>query len=255
MEAKTTGQYTKQIEEITNIKCGYSWLNDGTLKAETEALLTAAHEQALSTKSHKARIMKVSSDPSCRMCGRANETVAHILSACTELAATEYLKRHNNVARVVQWSMCKEYGIEVVSPYWKHEPQSVIETSKVKILWDFEIRTDHHIQARRPDIVLQDKEKKKTLIVDIAVPEDRNICQKEREKIDKYQDLKLEIQKLWNCKVRVIPIVVGVLGAYSPNLHKYLLVPGEHRERQLVKEALLGSAHILRRVLDLPESW
>ena len=142
--------------------------------------------------------MKVSADPKCRMCGEADETVSHILTACKTLAATQYLRRHNEVARAVHWGICKAYDVEVSKSYWKHEPPDVVETQSVKILWDFEIQTDHHIPARRPDIVVRDKSRKKTTIIDIAVPEDRNIQQKEKEKIDKYQDLRLEVKRLWN---------------------------------------------------------
>ena len=35
-----------------------------------------------------------------------------------------------------------------------HKPESVLENETHKILWDFEIKTDHLIPARRPDLVL-----------------------------------------------------------------------------------------------------
>ena len=190
------------------------------------------------------------------MCGEADETVSHILTACKALAATQYLRRHNEVARAVHWDICKAYGVNVATSYWKHEPPDVVETQNAKILWDFDIQTDRYIQARRPDIVIRDKSKKKITIIDIAIPEDRNIHHKEKEKIDKYQDLRLELRRLWNCQAEIVPVVVGALGSTTPKLKKYLSsIPGDHRTPQLIKAALLGSAHILRRTLDLPESW
>ena len=51
-------------------------------------------------------------------------------------------------------------------------------------------------------------------IIDAACPFDTRIVEKEREKIDHYQDFKVEIQKMWNCKsVSVVPIVTGALKA------------------------------------------
>ena len=41
-----------------------------------------------------------------------------------------------------------------------HKPESVIENETHKILWDFEIKTDHLIPARRPDLVLINKKRK-----------------------------------------------------------------------------------------------
>ena len=44
-------------------------------------------------------------------------------------------------------------------------------------------------------------------IIDVAVPGDAKVALKEKEKIDKYQDLAKELRKLWKVKTRVVPIV------------------------------------------------
>ena len=49
-------------------------------------------------------------------------------------------------------------------------------------------------------------------IIDFAISGDRNIVIKEQEKIDKYQVLIIELQKVWNVKVVVIPVVIAALG-------------------------------------------
>ena len=46
-------------------------------------------------------------------------------------------------------------------------------------------------------------------IIDFAIFGDRNIVIKEQ---DKYQVLIIELQKVWNVKVVVIPVVIGALG-------------------------------------------
>ena len=91
----------------------------------------------------------------------------------------------------------------------------MLENEKCKILCDFAIQTDEEIEHRRPDIVVIDKEKREFKIIDIAVLGDQNIKVKELEKITKYQDLRLQVQKLWNVKASVIPVVVGALGTAS----------------------------------------
>ena len=48
-------------------------------------------------------------------------------------------------------------------------------------------------------------------IIDVAVPGDAKVERKEKEKIDKYQDLAKELRKLWKVKTRVVPIVIGAL--------------------------------------------
>jgi len=57
------------------------------------------------------------------------------------------------------------------------------------------VRTDHVISARRPDIIVLDYKKKCGILIDVAIPADINIIE-EKEKILKYQDLQIELQKL-----------------------------------------------------------
>ena len=56
-------------------------------------------------------------------------------------------------------------------------------------MWDFSIQTDHDIDARRPDLVVVDKKERICKIIDFAVPGDSRIEEKEKDKIEKYQDL------------------------------------------------------------------
>ena len=63
-------------------------------------------------------------------------------------------------------------------------------------------------EARRPDITLIDKKNHKGIIIDIAVPADVRVGEKEREKMEKYQDLKREIERLWKIRMEeVLPVV------------------------------------------------
>ena len=79
----------------------------------------------------------------------------------------------------------------------------------------FEIQTDHLISARRPDLVIINKKKGTCRIVDFAVPGDHRVKMKENEKKDKYLDLARELEKQWNIKVTVIPIVIGAVGSHQ----------------------------------------
>ena len=60
------------------------------------------------------------------------------------------------------------------------------------------------IEARRPDTVVVDKVKKETMSIDVAIPGNTRVCDKEREKIDKYSLLKDEIAWLWQMKKVVV---------------------------------------------------
>ena len=77
----------------------WQWLQKGDLKPATEGTIMAAQEQALRTKSIKHHIDKTDNSPLCRMCGEREETVAHIVSECSQLAQKQYKRwRHDVVA-------------------------------------------------------------------------------------------------------------------------------------------------------------
>jgi hypothetical protein len=88
------------------------------------------------------------------------------------------------------------------------------------------------------------------MLIDVAISGDRNMITKEAEKILKYKDLTIEIQSMWNVKTRVIPVIIGATGTISKSFRKYVSsIPGNHEARELQKTAILGTAHILRKVI------
>lgn len=72
-----------------------------------------------------------------------------------------------------------------------------MENDQVKLLSDFRIQTDHHLDHNRPD--------------SLACPFGICVAEKGRETIDQCQLLKVEVPKIWNGRsVSVIPIVIGL---------------------------------------------
>ena len=121
-------------------------------------------------------------------------------------------------------------------------------------MWEFPTQTDKVIEHRRPDIVCIDKIVKSCLIIDIAIPGDQNVIMKQQEKIDKYQDLQIELGKLRKLKAEVVPVVAGALGTIPHNLKFYLKkIDIPIVILCLQKTAILGTAFILRRVLAISE--
>jgi hypothetical protein len=55
-------------------------LKKGNLKGETEGIILAAQDQALLTNAIKNVIDKQNISPSCRMCGKWEERIAHIVA-------------------------------------------------------------------------------------------------------------------------------------------------------------------------------
>ena len=242
------GQYLRRTEAVPS-KERWAWLSKGGIKRETETLILAAQEQAIRTNQIKTKIDKTQEDSLCRMCKQADETVDHLLNEYSKMAQKEFKRRHDWVGKKIHWEVCLKYGFDVKSKWYEHEPETTMENDVCTILWDFNIQTDHVIQARRPDLVIKDKAKNDCLI--FAVPYDSRVETKEFEKLEKYQDLARELKKLWNMNVRVIPIVIGALGTTPKDLHKRLKEIGiETKIVELQKAVILHSARILRKVLE-----
>ena len=69
--------------------------------------------------------------------------------------------------------------------------------------------------------------------------------------MSKYVDLQIECQRLWNKKVD-IPVIIGATGIVDKNTKKYVgRIPGCHNIYSLQRSAILGTAHILRKVLSI----
>jgi hypothetical protein len=67
---------------------------------------------------------------------------------------------------------------------------------------------------------------------------------------DNNNNLTIEIQRMWSVKPRVIPVIIGATGTISKSFRKYVsTIPGKHALKELQKTVILGTAHILRKML------
>ena len=130
-------------------------------------------------------------------------------------------------------------------------PKPVYEEGDVTVLWNEAVHTDSEVTANRPNIIIKNKKEKTCTLIDEAIPADRNVVQMEAEKNLKYKSLCIEIQRMWNLKCMIIPIVIGATGIVTRSLRKNLeAVPGKHSIDSLQKTAILGTSHIIGNVLQ-----
>ncbi len=84
----------------------------------------------------------------------------------------------------------------------------------------------------------------------MAIPSERNTSVKVTEKLSKYKDLEIEINRMWGMKTTTMPVVIGALGLMKKGLEKDTdKIPRNINIHELQKIALLETAHILQRVL------
>ena len=61
-------------------------------------------------------------------------------------------------------------------------PKPVCEKGDVTVLWNQAVHVDREVTANRPDVIIKNKKEKKCTLIDVAIPADRNVVQKEAER-------------------------------------------------------------------------
>ena len=116
----------------------------------------------------------------------------------------------------------------------------MLESENFKTLRHFTIQCDRKIEARRLDLVFIDKKKREVVIIDVAIPGDDRVKDKELEKLEKYQLLKDEIAKVWRMrKVIVVPVVIAALGAVSVNFKEYMKRTGVNVTLEVIQKTAI----------------
>ena len=68
-----------------------------------------------------------------------NVKLQHLVSECEKYAQKEYEGWHKNVAKKVQWDLCKKNGLQHTGKWYEHVPERALENEEVKVLWDVNV--------------------------------------------------------------------------------------------------------------------
>ena len=219
---------------------------------ETEVFIILAQDQSLPARNFQANMLKNGADPKCRVCDKHTETINHFVSSCPMLAPTEYLNQHDRLGQYIDWCLCKNFCLPYEKIWWEHKPPKVIENKNVTILWDFDIHTERTSQTNRPDIAVKNHKDKTCFLIDMSVPSDTNLSLKIFEKLSKYKDLEIEVTKMWHFKTTTVPVVIVALGMVVKTAPNYVFqIPGAPSLTELQKITLVGTAHIMQKVLSM----
>ena len=94
-----------------------------------------------------------------RLCGQYDGTVQHLLAVCTT-AGAEYVRRHNNALMVLAAQWGQQHGNIEIGAQWNHQhwvKGEVMETDKLKLMWDFKYKLRKYNKASRLDITQDDR--------------------------------------------------------------------------------------------------
>ena len=159
-EKQFYSRFKRLINNISYEK-PWTWLRKGKIKLETESLRIAAQNYTIKTYRMKARIDKTQLNSKRRLCSDRDETINHILSECSKLAQKKYNTRHNWVGKVIHREMCKKFKFDHTKKWSMHNPARVQENNSLKLIWDFDVHTDHLISTNKLGIIIKKKRKKR----------------------------------------------------------------------------------------------
>ncbi|CAG4944763.1 unnamed protein product [Parnassius apollo] len=224
-EKELHGRFYKALHEpFVDTVASLHWLRFGDLFGETEGFVCAIQDQVIKTNNYRRYILKDGTVDICRACRHPGESLRHVISGCSALSNSEYLHRHNLVARILHQELALKYGlVDRKLPYYKYLPEAVLENDRARLYWDRAIITDRTILANKPDIVLMDRAQSRIFLVDITIPYDENLVKAETDKQTKYLDLAHEVTDMWGgLPTEIIPVVVSANGLIPVSLSGHL---------------------------------
>jgi len=130
-------------------------------------------------------------------------------------------------------------------------PKPVYLERDITVWWNQAMHTNREVTANRPDITLKNKKDKTCTLIDVALPAERNVVQKEEEKLLKYKCLCIEIKRMWDLKCTFVLVIIGATGIVTRSLRRNLDdITGKHSIDSLQKTAILETSHIIRNVVQ-----
>jgi len=111
-------------------------------------------------------------------------------------------------------------GIETTDKWYTHMSKPVYGEGDIAVICNQAVHTDREVTTNRLDIIIKNKKEKTCTLITVAIPTDRNVVQKEAEKKLKYKSLGIEIQRMWNLKCTIIPVIIGANGIVTRSLRE-----------------------------------
>ena len=229
VEATWQGLNMKQrIDDEDVVKKYFQWLQNWQLcPTDIVQEFSLMFFQLLPTRCYKKyRSKDEIDDIRCRLCNSQQESVKHIISNCSTLANSLYIKRHDNALKCFVWPLLKNFELVDNVPAWYANDEVKPHYSKANIdfWWDvpeYTGRDTESIHPPRPDgkLMYTNETEKKIFLIEMTVPWTGNRCEKKEYKENKYvqiqQSLKFDHPEY---QVDQITLVMDVFGGYGKDL-------------------------------------
>ena len=168
--------------------------------------------------------------------------------------------RHGKDCTHLHYSICKALGIQTTDKWYTYMSKPVCEEGDVTVLWNQAVHTDREVTAKGPDII-KNKKRENMHTDKWGSTRSQKCCAKGSGKEVKiqefmYRDTTNVETEMYDCTV---PVIIGATGIVTRSLRKnknLKTVPGKHSTDSLQKTAILGTSHIIQKVLQCEvEAW
>ncbi len=197
-------------------KASNEWLRVGTNSGKVTARLMNIQDRNIPT----VNILR-SKGKKCYGCNLVPLGIDHLASKCGKLIYRSYKDRHDSLVKMIQYNLCKSFGVKVDSNIEYHKLEGMVENSKFKIHHEMPVGEQRN-KANRPDLILINKERKIIQLIEVGVSAPNLVRSREIEKRMKYVKLSEELEKSLGMKCEIVPVVVGWNGIVT-NYFKYNL--------------------------------
>ena len=232
------GRIIREVNTHVDFRLSNSFLSNHKLSDSLLSFICRGRLQLLQCDSLLHIYYPETYTKSCKICRNPSDTASHILNGCTQFKGL-YQERHNRIVNLI-FTKVAARGKEVLK-----------DTVLRPALFDGYSESFRH-KHTRPDIVVVDRDLRKVIIIEVAIPFDAHIPKCYQGKFEKYFPLALEINQL-GFYSEVIVLVVGSLGSVHTKFMSGLQRVGINKTEAkfLAKycsiSAVIGSHRVWRR--------
>ena len=102
----------------------------------------------------------------CRMCGKAEENIFHVIAACPHLSSNLYLEaRHSPITKVIYDEVTSQSAQECSQTKNKSMPPQTTKIGKQEIWWDYQVTTTSKVKHNRPDMIIWAEDSKECKVI------------------------------------------------------------------------------------------
>ena len=152
---KWQGKYltNRWNDDDLNVQGCFGWLKEWpSAPTHTIAGMMELYEQMLPTRAYTTYKTRTNptDDTRCRLCGKAVESLEHVLAGCSALAQSKYLARHNAALKVLFFELLRDLQLcEGVPPWYSPvAPKPLYESPDAQAFWDIPMFAEHnHVRS------------------------------------------------------------------------------------------------------------